>query len=195
MSSIHELPPNYTESLHHSLTEGKNLLWLNLAALLPAAVMILVLFGWWLPVVRAQFAPPADGDFTLPVWLTVLAALLIVLPLHELIHGVAIQLCGHRARYGMNLSKGVLYATADQALFRRNEYLLVALLPLVVITLLGMALLLMVSEWLVTAVSVAVIVNAGGAIGDLWAAAIVRRSPPEALVRDEEDSFRVYMPR
>ena len=43
-------------------------------------------------------------------------------------------------RYGAKLSKGVLYATADNALFRRNEYLAIALAPLVGITLVVMVL-------------------------------------------------------
>jgi hypothetical protein len=125
--------------------------------------------------------------------LGIIAALLIVLPLHEWIHGQAIRWAGHRPRYGMMLSKGALYATSDSALFPRGAFLVIALAPLAVITLAGMALILVLPDTLGYYVALAVAFNAGSAIGDLWMAAVVWRYPASALVRDEADSIRIYM--
>ena len=191
MPPVRELSPKYHETLHFVLTEPRRMIWLNISALLPVLLAVLAMAAWW-EVAAPMRAAPSNDSFSIPWWLGVLGALLIVLPLHELFHGLAIQMVGHRARYGMKLNKGVLYATADQALFRRDEYLLVALTPLVAITLLGMALMLIVPDALVYYVAIGVIVNAGGAIGDLWASVVVRRFPAATLVRDEEDGFRVY---
>ncbi|MEP7290137.1 MAG: DUF3267 domain-containing protein [Chloroflexota bacterium] len=115
-----------------------------------------------------------------------------MLPLHELLHGMAIRVFGHRVRYGAKLSKGVLYATAENALFRRNQYVCVALASFVGITLLVMLLMLFVSQWIVYYLAIAAVVNAGGAVGDLWSAGVVLRYPASVLVRDEADSFRIY---
>ena len=77
-------------------------------------------------------------------------------------------------------------------MFRRNEYIAVALAPLTGITLLGMTLMLALPDALVYYAALGVAFNAGGAVGDLWAAVIVLRFPADALVRDEEDGFRVF---
>lgn len=191
MPPIRELPQNYRESLHYVLTEGRRLLWLNVAALLPMLLAIALMAGWW-EIVAPVRAASAGDPFSVPWWLGVVGMFLIVLPLHELFHGLAITLVGHRARYGMKLDKGVLYATADQALFRRDEYIFVALMPVVAITLLGMALMLLAPDGLVYYIALGVALNAGGAVGDLWATIVVLRYSRSALVRDEEDGFRVY---
>ena len=101
---------------------------------------------------------------------------------------------GHQVRYGTKLSKGVLYATAENALFRRNEYLAVALAPLVGITLLAMMLMLIVPQGLAYYIGIAAVLNAGGAIGDLWSVGVLLRYPADVLVRDEADGFRIYAP-
>ncbi len=188
---VRALPADYAEVRHVSLTEGRRLLWLNLLSLLPLVAALLVMAVWTVLVapIRANVPPT---DFELPWWLGVLLVLVIVLPLHELIHGIAITLTGHPATYGIKLEKGVLYATSDGALFRRDEYLFVALAPLIGITLLCFGLSLASPEWLYGLLVMAVVLNAGGAVGDLWSVAVLLRYPRRALVRDEQDGFRVF---
>ncbi len=188
---IHDLPPGYGEVQHVELTDDKLLLRLNLLALIPLAIMLVIMAVWWW--IASQVNPPGQ-PVSIPWWLALIAILLIVLPLHEFIHGLVIMAVGHQARYGMKLSKGVLYATADQALFRRNEYLSVALAPLVGITVLAMLLMLVVPQWLGYYIGIGAVVNAGGAIGDLWAVKLLRHYPADVLIRDEADGFRVYAP-
>lgn len=188
-TAIHDLPSQYHEIRHVRLTSDRLLLVLNLLALVPLLVMLVWMAIWWV-IVSVGRAPSAAVD--IPWWLALIAILLIVLPLHELLHGLTINAVGHQARYGMKLSKGVLYATSDKALFRRNEYLAVALAPLVGITLAAMLLMLVVPQGLAYYVGIAAVLNAGGAIGDLWSTAVVLRYPVSVLVRDEEDGFRIY---
>ncbi len=139
MNPIHELPAGYEEVRYVLLTEEKLLIRLNLLAVIPLVAAI-PLMGWWWAV--ASWGRDASGETGIVWWIALILIFVIVLPLHELIHGITIMLLGHRARYGAKLSKGVLYATAEHALFRRNEYLAVALAPLIVITLLAMGLML-----------------------------------------------------
>lgn len=188
---IHDLPYGYTEIRHIRLTEDRLLVWLNILSIVPIVVMIVLMAIWWGVVSWGRALEPPSS---VPWWLALVAAMLIVLPLHELLHGVTITFFGQRVRYGAKLSKGVLYATADQALFRRNEYLAVALAPLVGITLLAMLLMVFVPQWLAYYTGIAAVLNAGGAIGDLWSVGILLRYPSAVLVRDEADGFRIYAP-
>lgn len=188
MPPIRDLPEAYREVHHLVVTEGNRLVLLNLLALIPLAVAggVLLLWVGWIASWRG--AVPG-GD--LP-WFIGVPLVLLVLLIHELIHAAAILLVGHKPRMGAKLDKGVLYATSDGAYFRRGEFILVALAPLVVISLAGMAAMLVLPDGLNYWVGLAVILNAGGAIGDLWMTWVVLRFPASVLVRDEEDGIRVF---
>lgn len=190
LSPIHQLPPDYREVQHLVLLRPGTVLLVNLLALLPLGAAVVVMAGWWALVARVRGVFP--GGPVVPWWLGLLLALLIVLPLHEWVHGQAIRWAGHRPRYGTMLAKGALYATADNALFPRDVFLVIAFAPLVVITLLGLVLILVLPDSIGYFVALAVVINAGSAIGDLWMAAVVLRYPRSALVRDEADSIRIY---
>ncbi len=186
---LHELPPGYQEVRHVQLTEDRLLLWLNLLAAVPLVLMLALMAVWWV-VVSVGRAPAPSPD--VPWWLALIAIILIVLPLHELIHGLVIRGLGHTVHYGAKLSKGVLYATSENALFRRDEYLAIALAPLVGITLAVMVLMVIAPQWMAYYLGIAAVLNAGGAVGDLYSVVVVLRYPPSILVRDEADSFRLY---
>lgn len=195
---IHQLPESYTEAAHLSFADPRTLLRLNLysiALIVPFLALMIV----WGGIVRALRGPlPGGEDWpSLLLWL----AVILVLPLHEWIHGVAIRSAGHTPRYGTKstpIGAGfkipyALFATADNALFRRAEFIRVALAPVVTITVAALALMLVLPDGLVYYLTVAVILNGAGSIGDFWMTACALRYPPDALIRDEEDSMRVYI--
>jgi hypothetical protein len=190
LQPINELPPDYHEVQHLVLLDQRKLLLINLLAFVPLATALVFMTGWWGLVVRLRGAKPGGVD--LPWWFWVVLVVILVIPAHEGLHGLGILWAGHKPRFGMMLSKGAFYATADNALFRRNEFLVVALLPLVGITLIGMAFVYLLPDTIGYYAALAVILNAGSAIGDLWMTAVALRYPPHALVRDEMDSMRVY---
>lgn len=193
---MRELPAGYALALHLNLFDPKLLLRLNLAGLALTAAAFLAVALWndaIAPLREAWFPQSAAVTQEAPGVLLVLIALCVVLPLHELIHGAAIALCGYRPRFGFKLSTGVLYATADQAYFTRNAYIGVALAPLIVITLVGLLGMIASAPFVAYALGVAVIVNTGGAIGDVWFAWVLRRVPASAVVRDEADGFSVFV--
>lgn len=186
------LPDNYVEAKHLVATEQRTLLWLNLASLVPL-VLALLFMGWWGAVVR-QLRGPYNTAFSESLsWLiAVVIVVIVTFGGHELAHGLAIRWAGHKPRFGMKLHKGVLYATADGALFPRNQFIVIALAPLVLITLMGMFLMVFVPDSIGYYVGLIVVLNAAGAIGDMWMTAVVLRYPPDALVRDEADSIRIF---
>ncbi len=192
---IREVPENYHETRHLIATEPRTLLWLNLASLGPLVVALL-LMGWWWAFVR-QLRGPHSTAFSesLSGVVAVVAVLAITFGGHEAVHGLAIRLLGHRPRFGMMLRKGVFYATADNALFPRNHFIMIALAPLLLLTVAGMVVMIFVPDTISYYVGLIVVLNAAGSIGDLWMTAVALRYPPEALVRDEADSIRIYVPR
>jgi hypothetical protein len=112
---------------------------------------------------------------------------------HEWFHGLAIIYFGHKVRYGMKLSKGVLYATAGGALFWRNQYIAIALSPLVGISLLVFVGMLFAPEPLAIWIAMIGTLNAVGAIGDLWMTFFLLRYATDVIVRDEEDGMRIFV--
>jgi hypothetical protein len=194
---IKALPRDYREVYHLVLMEPGKLVTLNLLSL-ALAVPFVVLVIVWSGVVQALREPfPGSPEHwpDLLLWLGVL----LVLPLHELVHGLAIRWVGHEPRYGAKYARLgpvsvplVLYATADDAFFRRDQFIVVALAPLVGITLGGMLLMIVLPDFLGYYIGIALIINGAGAIGDLWMTAVTLRYPASALVRDEADSIRIY---
>lgn len=184
------LPVHYREVHYMKVTEPGRLFWLNVLSLIPLCGSGLVVLG--MLVIYRDLGRPLVIDAlpkTIPTWVGV-ALVLLVLPLHEWIHGLMITYVGHRPRYGVKLM--VLFATSDGALFRRNEFIQIALAPLVVISAVGLVAMLFVPTDLSAWIGLAVMVNAAGAIGDLWMTAVALRFDPSALIRDEEDSMRIF---
>lgn len=189
---IHSLPPDYQESEHLVLLDSEIVLKLNILALGLLAGGMAFMIGWQALVIRLRGPLPGNGAISLPWWAWGLLLLVIVIPLHEGLHGLAILWAGHKPRFGMMLSKGAFYATADNALFRRNQFIVIAMAPLAGITLLGMVLSAVLPDGLAPYAALLVALNAGSAIGDVWMTRVVLRYPPAALVRDEADSIRIY---
>lgn len=194
---IHEVPLHYREVKLLAITEGRLLLWLNIAAFVPLVIALLAMDWWWRTArqLRGPFPDPFLSGLSFIGQVIVVAVVIaLTFSLHEWIHGLAIRWAGHKPRYGMKLSQGVFYATADDAYFPRNQFVVIALAPLVVLTVGGMAAMLLVSDTLAYYVGLLVVINAAGAIGDLWMSWEALCYPAHALVRDEADRIRIYMP-
>lgn len=191
---ITALPTSYRQVRLLSVGRRSVLIWLNIMSLLPLVISGLLIFGL-LMIYHAELNAPLvihaiPGNIPSGVGL---AIVLLVLPLHEWIHGLSIAHYGHKPRYGAKWM--VLFATSNNALFRRNEFIHIALAPLVVITTGGLILIVFLPLGLAEWIALAISINAAGAIGDIWMAAIALRYDRSALIRDEEDSMRIFAPQ
>ena len=193
--TVTSLPAGYNEAQFMRLTEAKRLLWLNLAAL---GVMLVAGAVFWgiMYVYHGLLEGPLIID-QLPDSMSRVSAILLmvaIIPLHEFFHGIMMSYYGHEVRYGIKWRKGVVYATTDNGLFWRSQFMLIALAPLFFISLIAIFLSLFLplglSFWLLVAASL----NAAGAIGDLYMIYVGYPYPPDALIRDEEDGMRIYTP-
>jgi hypothetical protein len=189
------LPDDYQEALSWKVT-GK-----------PMRVIILNIIGILLFVIygmifsRLAFSVgkmPSEGAFRIglsQIGLALVGTVLISI-LHELTHGLTMQVFGASPKYGIVWKGLMLYATSPGYAYRRNNYVTIALAPFVFISILvvlGMWLL-QGTLWVVL-LGLCGAVNASGAIGDMWITMVVLRYASTAYVMDERDGIRVLLPK
>lgn len=181
----------YEQVLHWSITDDPS----RFIRLQVMSIPLFILMGLiFTEIALLLNAFPGDFRFGLAEIVIVLISLVAAIVLHEVLHGLAMRLYGAHPQYGVLWKQGMVYATSPGYAFRRNSYIVVALAPLVVISLLavGGMLLLPGTLWVPLLVLCAVI-NGSGAIGDLWTTTIVLRYPASAYIVDERDGIRVLI--
>ena len=197
MKSTTSLPQGYQPIKTLSLSENKKtLLILNLIGL-----FIFVAFGWlfiqltrWLhPDIAAEnysfTINSSGGAFTAVVSLILLLAVMIVL--HEGIHGVCFWMFT-RARPKFAFKGAYAYATAPGWYIPRAPYLVTALAPFVVISVMCAALLIIAPPQWFFFITLFATMNAGGAVGDLIISYWLVQQPSTFLVLDQGDSATLY---
>ncbi|MBX5445165.1 DUF3267 domain-containing protein [Sphaerobacter sp.] len=129
--------------------------------------------------------------FTFRAILVGLLLMLVVVPLlHEAVHGVVSLLIGARPSFGVGA--GFAYTTFREPV-GRLAYAAIALAPLVVISIVGIAAMVWWPKG-AEATLVVLIVNAAGAVGDLWMVWRLRAVPPNARLYDLADGFAALVP-
>jgi Putative zincin peptidase len=135
--------------------------------------------------------PGINSIKSLLLWIGInIIGYFLILPIHELIHAAAFILWGGKPYFGAKLPYA-LYCGAKDQLFRRNQYFVVGLAPLVIITLAGIILIL-ISPVLASYMLLAFIGNFSGAAGDIWVVRRLVRRPPSILVEDTESGYRAW---
>ncbi len=188
------LPPNYHEVLYWKITELRSRgILMNLLAV-PLTGLCCVLLGAWI-FFFGRLSEVSLGASSLDlVW--ILLTILLTIPLHELVHGICMRVFGAHPRFGFLPRMFMFYATSPGYAFPRNQYLAVALAPLVILSLLaGLGIVLLAGHSILLLIAVGALINGSGAIGDLWMSVIVLRYPVPAYVIDERDGMRIFLPQ
>jgi hypothetical protein len=140
---------------------------------------------------QTHFTPAIQGGVSLLLWLAInIAGYILILPVHELIHAAGFLLWGGKPYFGAKLPYA-LYCGARNQLFRRNQYFVVGLAPLVVISLAGIIFTLLFPV-LASYTLFATIGNVSGAAGDVWVVRRLLRRPRSTLVEDTEAGYRAW---
>jgi hypothetical protein len=186
------LPENYQEVLSWKIT-GKPM---RVIALNIVAAILFVIFGMIFSSMAFGLGKiPSEGNFRIglvEISLSIVGVML-TLVLHELTHGLTMQMFGASPKYGIIWKGLMLYATSPGYAYRRNNYVVISLAPFVfisVLVILGMWIL-QGTAW-VALLAICGIVNASGAVGDMWITMIVLRYESTAYVMDERDGIRVF---
>jgi hypothetical protein len=138
-----------------------------------------------------RLVPPDVGWWAVAVNILVVVFLgtAFIIP-HEWLHGLAIRYYGGKPRYGVGVAHFILpyaYATTEHE-FSRNQFIVVLLTPLVVLTLVGV-LLMIGLEW--SLLIVPLTLNAAGAVADVWMALNVLSYPAHVRIVDHEGGVRI----
>ena len=161
MKSCETLPEGYKEIYSIDLQKNKKMsLVINLLALVIGAVLVVPM----LHIVPISTVPAADGCWTRFIALIVL--MIVYMVLHELVHGIAMKLCGtKKVTYGFT---GMYAFAGSTDYYAKKPYIFIALAPVV---LWGIVLLIINPfvpvEWF-WVVYILQVIHLSGAAGDLF---------------------------
>jgi len=163
--------------------------------LLGMGTLALFAFGFFFTGLYTLFTGKVgfNFDFASGTILISVALFIGTVVLHELIHGVFMSVYGGKPSYGAGIAYFILpyfYATTKTA-FLRNQFIVIAIAPLVVISLVGIGLMAAFPS-LVQWLFILFIVNASGAVGDLWVIRNVLRYPKHVLLEDRKTGLIIY---
>ena len=193
MRATNICPDNFTLVYSLNLLKNKRAFWL---LQIPATIGFFLfgfLFLWWTVWLRpALFQSISKGFvFTLLDLLYMIIGFVVSIGLHELIHGAFFWIYS-RSRPSFGFRGGYAYAAAPGWFFPRGQYLVIALAPLVILSILGMALVAVVPAGALAAILFGMVANASGAVGDMWIAFKVIRERREILIEDLGDGMNFY---
>lgn len=189
MKAIGVLPEDYGEIYSLNLQKDKRAaIIVNLLAFAIAAVMA-VSMNFFVPVTSVF-----DMSGGIVRYFLRLAALIVLMVLymvlHELVHGIAMKLCGtKRVKYGFT---GLYAFAGSEDYYDKKSYIFIALAPIVLWgTVLAAVNFFVPTEWF-WIVYMIQLINISGAAGDLFAAVKFSRMPKNILIQDSGVSMRVF---
>ena len=189
MKAIGVLPEDYGEIYSLNLQKDKRTaIIVNLLAFAIAAVMA-VSMNFFVPVTSVF-----DMSGGIVRYFLRLAALIVLMVLytvlHELVHGIAMKLCGtKRVKYGFT---GLYAFAGSEDYYDKKSYIFIALAPIVLWgTVLAAVNFFVPTEWF-WIVYMIQLINISGAAGDLFAAVKISRMPKNILIQDSGVSMRVF---
>jgi hypothetical protein len=190
---VQALPEGYRLTATLDLSKDRwALVGLNLAGLALFAVC-----GWLFAgifrVLRAEFSLSAYYPNFFVNVVTLLVASGLVIILHELVHGLFFWLyLRERPEFGFRGTYA--YAAAPNWYIPRGRFVVIGLAPLVLITLAGLAAVMVFPPGSLPLLWFAVVLNAAGAVGDIFIVSWLYFQPPTVLVKDQGDRFSMFLP-
>jgi hypothetical protein len=205
MEAITQLPAGYVERDSIDLKKDTRFL----VAMQIWGTLALLVTGWLFWVLMARVRPfsleafglqeslPGGGfqiNFTGTIILGLLAALVLMVLIHEAVHGFFFWLfTSRRPLFGFKIYYA--YAAAPPGTYlTRAAYSVVGAAPLVLLTAAGVLLLPVVPLWLLPTLYFFLVGNASGSIGDIMILIWLLRMPSSTLIEDLGDGMIAYAP-
>ncbi len=197
-SAVRELPAGYRPVGRFDIRDTRRLLLLNVLGL-----GLLAASGW--AFTRLLLAlRPADGAAALSVSIdgfgglissvaALIGSLIVMVVLHEGAHGIFFWLFTHQPP-AFSFKWTHAYAAAPGWFFPRGQYLLTALAPAVLVSLLGVGLMLILPVGWLFPLVLMLVFNFSGAVADFWVAVWLLRQPAGVLALDEGDAVMLFLP-
>lgn len=189
MKAVSHLPDGYREIYAVDLQKDKKLSWLVNGLAILIGVLLAVPMHFVVPI-DTLFDMSQGMDAYFLRFGVLLAASVAYMVLHELVHGVAMKLCGtKRVKYGFT---GLYAFAGSEDYYDKSAYIFIALAPVVLWGIVLLVLQFFVPTswfWVVYFVQMS---NLSGAAGDYYVTARFSRLPKDILVRDSGVSMCVY---
>jgi hypothetical protein len=184
-------PSNYREVLYWKINEKAGRIAMMNSLSIPLAIVFGI--GFYIFVRMFGTSPKIIWDDN--AIFIFLIGIPIVLLAHEFIHGVVMQSYGAKVKYGFWGQGLMFYAKAPGYAFKRYQYLIIVLGPLVILSILaGCGIVFLSGTSLVWLFAIWAILNASASNGDLWITAVVLRYPASTYIIDELNGMRIFMP-
>ncbi len=198
MKPTQTLPQNYQLYKRLSIRENAPLFLLNIVGLAAfgfISVVLLLLLKWLRPQDVAEiftFTIEGTSNFLIAI-LIVIGLSVAMMVIHEAFHGIFFwYFTGARPVFGFRGTYA--FAAAPDWYVPRTPYLITSLAPLVGITLIGLLLMVILpAKWVASLIFI-IVLNAAGAVGDMWVVWWLLRCPPDALSNDCGDVTSLYIP-
>lgn len=189
-STLGKPPSNYTEVLYWKITEEpRRLIIMNF---LP--ILLALAFGIGFFIIIRMFGGSPQLALSNTEILIFVIGIPIILALHEFVHGILMQRFGAKPRYGFWRQGLMFYAKASGYAFRRNQYALIVLAPLLSLSvLMCLGILLLAGNSIVWILALWAIVNASASSADVWISALLLKYPRSAYIVDERDGMRILL--
>lgn len=198
MKPTQNLPPDYHPIGTFDISSNTRvLLLLNVLGFI-----LFALFAWLfsavlfaLRPVEAQLGLAIGFSSVAGILLAVLTVILttaVMIVLHEVVHGLLFWLfTGAIPKFAYKVVYA--YAAAPSWYLPKRQYLVVALAPLVLLSLAGVGLMLLIPADLFFSLLLFLVMNASGSVGDLWVAVWLLRQPAACYANDRGDAVTLYV--
>lgn len=197
MKATQVLPLNYHPSGKFDLKSKKQIIILNLVGLV-LLIFSIWFFGWLANFLRGSSA--TSFSFQISSMSTALIAIgkllltiVFVLVLQEGIHALFFWVYS-RQKPVVGFKGAYAYAAMPGWYFPRNQFMVIGIAPLIVISLIGVLFLAILPISSINLVLVALVINTSGAVGDLFVVIWLLTKPRETFANDKIDSIEFYVP-
>ena len=189
MRAVKNLPEGYREICAIDLQKNKKMaLFVNLLAIVIAALLAIPMH--YVVPISSLFSMENGMQSYMFRFAGMFVLLILYMVLHELVHGIAMKMCGtKKVKYGFT---GIYaYATSND-FYDKKTYIFIALAPVVLWGIILAVVNMFVSlEWF-WVVYLIQISNLSGAAGDLYVTVKFSRLPSDILIQDYGVGMTVF---
>ena len=197
MKPTQTLPENFTLAwaldLKHNAPLNIILQLIGLGWMGLAGWLLTLCLGLMRPEFRNTLRAGLNGNVLSALALLV-GVMAITILLHEWTHGLFFWLFSRR-RPEFGLRTGYAFAAMPDWFFPKQQYLIIGLSPLILLTGIGLALCVFVPVTWLPALLSAMVINTGGSIGDIFICGKITFDAPEVWIKDSGDGFQLYRER
>lgn len=189
MKAMKTLPEGYNKLYAVDLQKDKKTaLLVNLLALI-ISLLLIVPMHFFVPITTLFDMGNGLRHYILR-FLTIIVLIVVYMVLHELVHGVAMKLCGtEKVKYGFN---GIYAFAGSSDYYSKKAYVCIALAPIVLWGIVLAAINVFAPiDWF-WVVYIIQVMNISGAAGDLFVTVRFSRFPKDILVQDHGVGMVVY---